>query len=96
LGRSNVRQARLYAKSGVKELLSALDLVEEPAASAQLFLVVGPKSESVLRGAVNVDGVRVCDVLQCYFDVRFSYARGKEQAEYIYERILRPHFERHH
>lgn len=94
LGRSNVRQARLYAESGVKELISALDLVEEPAASAQLLLAVGPNSGPVLRGAVDVDGVRVCDVLQCYFDVRFSYARGREQAEYIYERILQPHFER--
>jgi hypothetical protein len=93
LGRSNVRQARLYAEGGVKDVLSALDLVEGPAASAQLSLVVRPNSGFVFRGAVESNGVWVCDVLQCYFDVRFSYARGREQADYIYERVLQPHFE---
>ena len=77
LGRSNMQQVRLYAEGGVKGLLSALDLVEEPEAAAQIVLVVQPKNASVFRGAVEVDGVRVCDILQCYFDVRFSYARGK-------------------
>lgn len=93
LGRSNIRQVRLYAEGEVKELLAALDLVEEPAASAQIALVMQPNNASVFRGAVEVDGVWICDVLQCYFDVRYSYARGQEQAEYIYERILQPHFQ---
>lgn len=93
LGRSNVRQARLYAEGGVEDLLSALDLVREPGESAQFSLVVRPLNDSVFRGVVDVDGASVCDVLQCYFDVRFSYARGREQADYIYERVLRPHFE---
>jgi hypothetical protein len=93
LGRSNMRQVRLYAEGEVKDLLSALDLVEEPVASAQIALLLQPNNASVFRGAVDVDGVWICDVLQCYFDVRYSYARGKEQADYIYERILQPHFE---
>lgn len=64
-----------------------------PGESAQFSLVVQPHNESVFRAVVDVDGVWVCDVLQCYFDVRFSYARGREQADYIYERVLQPHFE---
>jgi len=93
LGRSNVRQARLYAEGNAEDILSALDLVEEPGESAQLSLIVRRNGSAVFRGAVDKDGAPVCDVLQCYFDVRFSYARGKEQADYLYERILQPHFE---
>ena len=94
IGRSNMRHVRLYAEGGIKELLSAFDLVEEPEALAQLSLIVRPQNGSALRGAVDVDALWVCDVLQCYLDVRFSYARGKEQADYMYERILQPYFER--
>jgi hypothetical protein len=93
LGRSNVRSARLYAAGGIKELLAALDLVEDPGPSGPVSLVIRRNRGSILRGAVSVDGVWGCDVLQCYFDVRFSYARGQEQADYIYERVLQPHFE---
>jgi len=93
LGRSNVRKARLYAGKAFEEVLSALDLVEDDSESSPLSLLVQPSRDSVFRCAVDVEGVPVCDVLQCYFDVRFSYARGREQADYLYERILQPHFE---
>jgi hypothetical protein len=94
LGRSNVRQIRLYADRPVEDILSALDLVKEQSQSPQVLLIPEPGKESVFRCAVHVDGVPVCDILQCYFDVRFSYARGREQADYIYERVLQPYFER--
>jgi hypothetical protein len=94
VGRSNVRSMRLYAAESFDKVMSALDLVEDKAESPQLSLVVRPPVDSVFRSAVRVNGVPVCDILHCYFDVRFSYARGKEQADYIYERILQPHFEK--
>ena len=50
--------------------------------------------ESVFGGCVWAGGLPVCDILQCYLDVRLSHARGMEQAEAIMDRILRPHFER--
>jgi len=93
LGHSNVRKVRLYAAGEVEKVLSALDLVEEKSEYAQLSLLIQPARDSVFRCAVRVDHVPVCDVLQCYFDVRFSYARGREQADYLYERILQPHSE---
>jgi hypothetical protein len=57
-------------------------------------MVADGLSDSAHRGCVRVDGVPVADALQCFLDVRLSHARGYEQSEYIYERVLRPHFER--
>jgi hypothetical protein len=93
LGRSNVRQALLYANGTVEDILSSLDLVEDPSRLPQLSLIVDAGRKSVLSCAVEVDGIRVCDVLQCYFDVRFSYARGREQSDYMFEQVLKPHLE---
>jgi hypothetical protein len=44
------------------------------------------------RAGVAADGLPVCDILQCYLDVGGSRARGQEQADYIAEKILLPHF----
>ena len=93
LGRSNVRQALFYANGSVKDILSSLDLVEEQSQLPQLSLIADSGGKSVFRCAVEMDGIQVCDVLQCYFDVRFSYARGREQADYMYEHVLKPHLE---
>jgi hypothetical protein len=93
LGRSNVRQAVLYADGSVEDILSSLDLVEDQSQLPQLSLIADSGGKSVFRCAVETDGIQVCDVLQCYFDVRFSYARGREQADYMYEHVLKPHLE---
>jgi len=53
-----------------------------------------PRSrESVFRGAVRKGGVPVSDVLQVWLDVGHHPARGKEQADLIWRRILSPAFE---
>ena len=44
------------------------------------------------RGTSLADGLCVCDILQCYLDVRGSRARGQEQADYIADNILLPYF----
>ena len=94
LGRSSVRVPWLYAKGKPAEIMAALDLAEAGGESARLSLVVPSSPESVWGGFIWVRGMPVCDILQCYLDVRLSYARGIEQSEVIMDRILRPHFER--
>ena len=93
IGRSNIRAPWLYAKGNPDAIMAALALARADAESAQLSIVVPSSPESVYGGFVRIDGLPVCDVLQCYLDVRMSHARGMEQAEFIMERILRPHFE---
>jgi len=49
---------------------------------------------SVFRGMVQVDAMAASDVIQTWVDVSGHPARGEEQAEFIYDRILRPVVER--
>lgn len=46
--------------------------------------------KSVFRGAVHQDGLIVSDVIQVWLDVANHPARGEEQANFIYEKVLRP------
>jgi hypothetical protein len=45
---------------------------------------------SVFRAIVNIDGLPVSDVLQVWLDVSAHPARGKEQADVIYRRVIKP------
>jgi hypothetical protein len=74
--------------------MDALELVPAADGAVSLALIADDLPDSVHRGCVMVEGVPVADALQCYLDVRPSYARGREQADFIFERVLRPHFER--
>ena len=56
--------------------------------SAQLNLIASKHGESIFRGAIERDGMRVVDVFQAALDVVNHPARGLEQAEYIVELIL--------
>lgn len=56
--------------------------------NAQLLIVDTKLKESVFRGAVDIDGLRVVDALQAALDVAPLPNRGIEQAEVIAERIL--------
>ena len=49
--------------------------------------------QSVFRAAVNRDGVLVADVLQCWLDVSNVEARGREQANHLWNQALAPHLE---
>lgn len=57
---------------------------EEP----DVLIRQAPPVQSIFRGAVRVDGVPVCDVLQVWLDVAAHPARGQEQADYIRKRVL--------
>jgi len=47
--------------------------------------------ESVFRGAVVQGALLVSDALQCWLDVADHPARGAEQAERIWKRVIQPH-----
>jgi len=63
-----------------------LEVCEEH--EAELFLRRGPNRESIERGAVVVNGVRVVDILQAALDVSQLAVRGEEQAEHIIHGVL--------
>jgi len=94
VGRSNVRAVHLHASQPVEDVLSSLDLVRDDSESPRMSVRWARASVAVFGGAVLANGVPVCDILQCYLDVRSSRARGEEQAQYILDSILLPHFKR--
>lgn len=67
-----------------KELVPAL--AGEP---AQLIVKQASAPQSVFRGAVSDEGVRVADVLQIWLDASSHPARGMEQADLIRRTALR-------
>jgi len=91
LGRSNIESVRLYV-DGAAEALKRLDLVEADEDSAILEIVEPKAKDSVFRGSARAEGLPVADVLQLYLDLRSSPARGVEQSDYLFERVLEPHF----
>jgi hypothetical protein len=97
MGRSNVRSAFLYANRPQEEILSALDLVaDESRSAASLVLVRAPFQKVIFESSVLINHVPVSDIVQCYLDIYHSIDRGREQAEYIYQKVLGPYFERAH
>jgi Holliday junction resolvase len=64
--------------------------LEAPAASPDIYIRVPVATESVFRGAVLRDGVPVSDVVQVWLDAVAYPARGPEQADMIYRKVLEP------
>ena len=92
VGRSSVKSAIIYAPQELSDqLMHDRDLVEDDSDSPSIW-IVHRDFDSVSQGAVIANGVWVCDILQCYLDVRSAKARGQEQADYVLENILLPHF----
>lgn len=60
-----------------------------PGELAQVTLKQSGTPQSLFRGAVEVDGVRVSDVLQIWLDVSTHPSRGAEQAALLSETVLR-------
>lgn len=59
-----------------------------PGQSLQLILKQTATPESVFRGAVQVQGARVSDILQVWLDVSSHPARGSEQANHLAHTVL--------
>lgn len=73
--------------------LDAIGLVKANANDAVQVVVRIPRwPRAVFRAAVDRDGVLVSDILQLWLDVSEHPARGAEQADEIWRRVLRPAF----
>lgn len=59
-----------------------------PGESPQVIVKQSSCPESLYRGAVRVDDVRVCDVLQLWLDVSAHPSRGSEQADHLRRKVL--------
>ena len=64
--------------------------LEAPGVSTDICIRVPAARESVFRGAVLRDGVPVSDVVQVWLDAGAYPARGPEQADMIYRKVLKP------
>ena len=62
----------------------------KPGDRVDVMLRVPFVRESVFLGTVKVEGLPVSDVLQVWLDVSAHPARGKEQADVIYRRVIKP------
>lgn len=81
----------VYVESPTPPVLEDMGLVvAEPGEAVDVFLRRPRFPESVLRGANRLAGAPATDVLQCWLDVGGHPARGREMAEYLFERVLRP------
>lgn len=84
--------ARQEDERDFDEVADRLDLV--PAAHSQgrdlVHLIAPANPVSVFRGAAAQDGLFVVDPLQCYLDLYHQPDAGREQAEFLLERRIRP------
>jgi hypothetical protein len=68
----------------------------QPGEAPDVIVRQAPAPQSVFRGAVRSGGVAACDVLQVWVDVAGHPSRGREQADLIRKRVLRPVIEGGH
>jgi hypothetical protein len=83
----------LYMSSRAHLPLKHLGLRQaSPDEAPDAFLRPLSASASIMRGAVVRDGLRASDVLQVWLDVQSHPSRGREQADFIWRRVLGPAF----
>jgi hypothetical protein len=84
----------LYVERVNEDVLRSLGLSGNSSEEqADIYIRVPGNRESVFRAAVRKDGVPVSDILQVWLDVGQHPSRGREQADFIWRRILSPVFE---
>lgn len=93
VARSSVKVALLRVYLPVQDFLEKYQLIEDPSSSPAIW-ILNSNDRPAQQGYVVIDNLPVSDILQCYLDARNSHGRGQEQADYILENILIPHFER--
>jgi hypothetical protein len=84
----------LYLERLDAEVLKELGLsgnAEEP--EADVHVRIPGNRECVFRSVVRREGVPASDILQVWLDVGEHPSRGKEQADFIWKRILSPALE---
>jgi hypothetical protein len=64
--------------------------VEDSDHRADVYVRVPSNKEAIFRAAVILDGLPVSDALQVWLDASAHPARGREQADEIQRRVLKP------
>ena len=83
--------SHIYLEELSRPALDRLGLsVEEREGKPDLYIRVPENSEAIFRAAVERNGIPVSDILQVWLDVSNHPARGKEQADQIWKRVLSP------
>jgi len=96
LGIGFVRGAKpyIYVERLNGDVLKDLGLSENAEEQdADIYVRLPGNRESVFRGVVEKSGLPVSDIIQVWLDVGQHPARGKEQADIIWRKILAPTFE---
>jgi hypothetical protein len=96
LGIGFVRGAKpyIYVERLNGDVLKDLGLSENAEEQdADIYVRLPGNRESVFRGVVEKSGLPVSDIIQVWLDVGEHPARGKEQADIIWRKILAPTFE---
>lgn len=90
LTHSDARSIHLYYSGEPSDLMEALQVVPSDNPGAPIVLLQPKHRRSIFGGVSRVDDVPVCDILQVYLDLYHLPDRGREQADFVYERILEP------
>jgi len=83
----------LYLERLDQDVLQRLGLsLEDADRRVDVNLRVPSNKEAIFRAAVMREGVPVSDLLQVWLDASAHPARGREQADQIWRRVLKPLF----
>jgi hypothetical protein len=86
---------RLYLERLTPNALSGLGLILDGSGqAADIHLCIPANREAIFRASLIREGVPVSDVLQVWLDASVHPARGREQAQEIQRRVLKPLMER--
>jgi len=88
LKHSEARSIHLYFSEEPSALMEGLQLVPSGDPGAPIVLLRPRHPRSVFGGVSRLDGVPVCDILQVYLDLCHLPDRGREQADFVNERML--------
>jgi len=82
----------LYVDNFDSDALARMAVVPaQPHEASDLILRIPQAKEAVFRAQVMVGrGYRACDILQVWLDVASYPARGQEQADLIYRKVIEP------
>jgi hypothetical protein len=80
----------IYVDAEIEAVAGALDLVPEPGARGRdLVYLIRPRfPQAVFRAAVSLEKLTVVDPIQAYLDLFHRFDAGREQAEFIFERVI--------
>jgi len=78
----------IHIFQNVNRVLDELELESCPDHDADLYLISMPYRESIQRGTLHRDDLRVVDILQAALDAGRQTTRGREQAEFITGEVL--------